>query len=219
MNVWLWGPPMWDTLHKAAYICDVKNISSKPMFETLKVLLPCKYCRNSYVTFYEDLGPPVVGQSSAWIHNVHTMVNNKLAVQRMQSYLETTKFPSHIQAELIANVNRFAYTEPSLEIVQKRTMLYSENLFQIDYILVFLIAIASNVQKSSTKKDTDTRALLTLIQAIAKFALESKQSHIAEVLLGIRPKNILEDLEYIKDGKYNISKLMQAKACAKGSCT
>jgi hypothetical protein len=152
------------------------------------------------------------------MHKVHSMVNYKLARQRLEAFLNSRKYPSAIVDDLVANVATFAISEPSLEIVQKRNTLYKQNLFHLDYIFVFLIAIASNVQTSSMKKETDTKALMTLINSLIGVARIAGQLDIVQVLDTIRPTSILHDLEY-QNGQYNISKLLQAKACAKGSCT
>ena len=75
MDTRYWGPSGWQLLHLIA-----ANGASKTFWKTIPFILPCKFCRASLSTFYEDLPPPTKNQS-AWLYKIHNKVNEKLRSQ------------------------------------------------------------------------------------------------------------------------------------------
>lgn len=90
MNTKDWGPKMWYTLHTIAYNypvepTDENKTNYKNFYESLQVMLPCKYCRESWRVFLNEL--PIdrfLHSRSAmtfWIYLMHNKVNKKLRDQ------------------------------------------------------------------------------------------------------------------------------------------
>lgn len=75
---------MWETLHSAAFLMDGHKMNPEPMFNVLRVLLPCVHCRNSFQEFYREQGPPRKGHAAQWIYDIHKNVNRKLLGQRLE---------------------------------------------------------------------------------------------------------------------------------------
>jgi len=95
MDTRFWGPPGWKLLHQIAYQYPEKPSPEEKLdygifYTNLKNVLPCKYCRNSYVKFIEKL--PVEGfldsraKLTEWVYLIHNKVNGKL---RRQGFLNT----------------------------------------------------------------------------------------------------------------------------------
>lgn len=91
----LWGPSGWLFLHCITfgypYKIDPRNpehISKQNdyyrFFYYLGKVLPCKYCRNSYMDFFAENSPmSKLGsrrELAKWLYDVHNMVNDKLGV-------------------------------------------------------------------------------------------------------------------------------------------
>lgn len=86
MDTKYWGPSGWVLLHTMCHKYD--PASAAPVAEFLRLLpfiLPCKFCRYSLSTYYEEDPPePALvsaDQLSRWIWRIHNQVNNKLRAQ------------------------------------------------------------------------------------------------------------------------------------------
>ena len=86
MDTRFWGPSGWRLLHLLTfgYTPSIKS-EMLEFLETLPFVLPCKFCRSSLITYYEDLPPKDHLQSaetlSKWMWKIHSKVNEKLRSQ------------------------------------------------------------------------------------------------------------------------------------------
>jgi hypothetical protein len=99
MDVRFWGPSGWKLLHSITFSAPV-NLNTnqqqtyKDFFNSLCLVLPCKYCRISLCKFMEEL--PIDkyihtrDKLSNWMFKIHNKVNNKL---RKQGFLHTKNPP------------------------------------------------------------------------------------------------------------------------------
>lgn len=93
----IWGPPGWLFLHCVTfgypYVIDTKNPkhSNKKeeyaiFFNALGNVLPCKYCRESYIEFIKE--DPIERNLNTrdelckWFYRIHNKVNEKLGVPK-----------------------------------------------------------------------------------------------------------------------------------------
>lgn len=90
MNTLFWGPPAWKFLFSVANKYKVKNKESYHKFyNSLKHVLPCIYCRDSYAKFITEL--PIKNFLSSrkklmyWLYLIHNKVNDKLRTQGYHS--------------------------------------------------------------------------------------------------------------------------------------
>ena len=90
MDTRFWGPSGWKLLHLITYgypkeptLDDKHNYGL--FFNSLKYILPCKYCRSSLDKFYKQLPieEHLVSKDTltTWIYKIHNKVNNKLRRQ------------------------------------------------------------------------------------------------------------------------------------------
>ena len=91
----IWGPPGWLFLHSVTfgypYIIDNKKLEhvirreqTKSFFHNIGYVLPCKYCRESYIKFMKELPVEDFLNSrkdlTLWLYKMHNKVNYKLGV-------------------------------------------------------------------------------------------------------------------------------------------
>jgi len=91
----LWGPSGWLFLHCISFGYPYKIDPTNPehlekqndyyrFFYYLGKVLPCKYCRNSYMDFFTETSPMKhLGsrkEFTKWLYDIHNLVNNKLGV-------------------------------------------------------------------------------------------------------------------------------------------
>lgn len=204
MNVWIWGPPMWDILHAAGRVYDMNNTNIDPLIRPLRVILPCKYCRDSFVLFYEALKKPVTGRGLQWTYDVHTLVNEKLARQRLEK--------SGLKVPL-----KDLFSQPSFEVLQKRLLVNTDELFTWKAISVVLLAL--------TMSNADESEFTAFLMALKKAVLFSKQqnAHMINDFLDLFMRTPLGQRRALLDStKYSNNKaqsdLIRAGSCIAGSC-
>ena len=100
MDTKAWGPGGWVFLHTITFNYPLKIDNDDPdhqerrhyteqLFENLKYTLPCKYCRQSYKEFLEEL--PLRDYLNSrrdlayWLYEIHNKVNNKLRQQEIKA--------------------------------------------------------------------------------------------------------------------------------------
>ena len=90
MDTRFWGPSGWKLLHLITYNYPINPTYQEKQdyglfFNSLKYILPCKYCRNSLNKFYKQL--PIEEHLASketltlWLYKIHNKVNNKLRKQ------------------------------------------------------------------------------------------------------------------------------------------
>lgn len=102
-----WGPILWDILMSTSHDmeqrppCDALLHSTfQRMWSSLRYMLPCKYCRQSYRVYYKTYWTPEIRRYVRWTHFLHNLVNKKLhkpqlswkSVQRTFVPLTPTEF-------------------------------------------------------------------------------------------------------------------------------
>lgn len=90
MDTKFWGPGAWKFLHSIAFNypenpTEANKRHYKTLFTNFKFTLPCKYCRESYAEFLQELPiDPYLGSRqklSMWLYKIHNKVNDKLRNQ------------------------------------------------------------------------------------------------------------------------------------------
>jgi len=77
MSTILWGPLAWGILTDMAIRMDQHpNVDYSAIWQSLKTMLPCKYCRQSYRKFLRE--DPPQRPYTRWIFVLHNKVNRKL---------------------------------------------------------------------------------------------------------------------------------------------
>lgn len=91
MNTLFWGPSAWRLIHSLGLVYPKKPTEKDQkvffdFFDSLKYVLPCKHCRNSYKDYYKDITEYLPnGKLYEWTFNLHNKVNDKLKKQKLKS--------------------------------------------------------------------------------------------------------------------------------------
>jgi hypothetical protein len=100
MNTWIWGPPKWKFLHTLSFSPEAQDHAEEIalFLQCLGYVLPCVFCRESYVTYGQQLQQlmnnmslTIIIQSSQlslWMYKLHEMVNDKLNVQAIKALVD-----------------------------------------------------------------------------------------------------------------------------------
>ncbi len=80
MDTRFWGPSGWRLLHLIA--SSNKANASRTFWCTLPYVLPCKFCRTSLTSYYEQHPIPRRREDfPEWLYKIHNLVNQKLRDQ------------------------------------------------------------------------------------------------------------------------------------------
>lgn len=99
MNVNNWGPGGWDFLHSITFNYPLQPTKEdkkyySEFFKSIGNILPCKYCRESYIIYYKYLPIDYFLSSregvTYWLYTIHSLVNQKI-------YKENTPFSDIIK--------------------------------------------------------------------------------------------------------------------------
>jgi hypothetical protein len=232
---------MWDLLHSCAFILDGARQNINGLVEPLTLLLPCKYCRESFVQFYATLGPPNNGgpleanPGAKWVYEVHKLVNEKLAKQRAETFVKTHKLTGPPATILVANATSLV-PQPSFEVVHKRYLVNSDEPIQWRSLGVSLLAIVKGLETSGKTEDMYYAKLSTFLQTIRIAIEKSKQSNKKAMEAAVvqlirlvenrvefsRIRTVLQNMKFSQiagpDQATELCNLIQAGTCIKGTC-
>lgn len=232
MNVWIWGPPMWDILHSACILSDTSKQSAVPLLRPLKMLLPCIFCRESFTKFYNCLGDPPIGLASEYLRLMHSIVNKKLSTQRLMAYVakHTDWSTSHKEFFIKHTVLMDSdptikpFTEPTQEVLQKRFRVNREEPLTWKHLSVLLLAVVMGLQKTweqanpleasfqSTVMHSELCTLLNCLSSLCAISMQENRNAL---------QSLLRSLFQTEDQLYNLdilqTKLVEAKYSTKFS--
>jgi hypothetical protein len=97
MDTTFWGPPAWILLHTIAFNyvpSEINRETYRLFFENLQNILPCIYCRASYIEYISKENITKYLNSSKdlslWLYNIHNLVNSKLRSQGLITWQNPT---------------------------------------------------------------------------------------------------------------------------------
>lgn len=117
MDTKAWGPDGWNLLHSIAVsypdypTLEIRQLYQE-FFESIALMLPCIYCRNSFTQYLDELPLQDYLQNSTrlsyWLYLMHHKVNDKLANQGVD-VVYNHNFPLIHQAyqTLISRFNQY----------------------------------------------------------------------------------------------------------------
>ena len=212
MNVWIWGPPLWELLHAASFLCDRKKYSAKKLFQTLIAILPCIYCRQSYETFLRDEGPSK--PYAEWCYKLHSKVNQKLIDQRLEKLTAQIDFT----ADQVSAMKRTLFAEPEFAVLQKRFLIQSDELFLWRSVSIVLLALFMS-DGPMAERDIFIKELMKIIglsdQANKTMIIETLETLVG--LSGPSGRRLLESIKY-GDDEDPPSQFIKAGACINKTC-
>jgi hypothetical protein len=214
---------MWDILQASAFLCDENGISGNGLVEPLTRLLPCIYCRNSFVTFYSQLGPPADTKCAFWMNKVHNLVNYKLITQKAEATGLGRDFTIHSSKLL---------SEPTFEVLKKRFIVNREEPIVRRSLLTALLAIVMALELKNTPDDLQSfNIFIKILKDVIQVARQDNSTFLIGILDKLDPnegptkmRQILEYYKYsnvqepVVKQAHEASSLIKAGACIKGTC-
>ena len=242
MNVWIWGPCLWDTLQSSAFLCDSYTINPVPLLKPLKVLLPCIFCRNSYKTFYDELGDPAMGKSAFYVYKIHETVNKKLSTQRIEAFIEKQtnwtldqkSFFRNSSLEMFQDATIKPFHSPTMEVLKKRFLVNREESLSWRNLSTSLLAIVMALQEhpEPLKYKSELETFLKALRSVVLSAKQYNSTSIVQVLDAIIEQKSYEEMRsLLENAKYSpiipavysdvkvITNLVKAGACIENTCT
>jgi hypothetical protein len=100
----IWGPHFWETLHCVSFGYPLEPTEEhkkdyRQFFTSVKDVLPCKYCRESYTVFIFSEDETKLTDNdlknrdnlTRWVYKLHTRVNIKIGMEYNVSYEDIVK--------------------------------------------------------------------------------------------------------------------------------
>ena len=130
LTVSTWGPVGWLYIHSVSFgypvnpeLFDTENGNPigttennyRMFFKYVGKTLPCKYCRESYDKFFEEIPIRLENRDSLteWVWGIHNKVNEKLEKSYSDSDFDTVKKKyESFRAKCSASLNTKGCTEP-----------------------------------------------------------------------------------------------------------
>ena len=110
MDVSFWGPSGWKLFHLITF--ERGQLSAKKkLFESMKDILPCKYCRESARQFMKEL--PFDNNLAVWLYKFHDKVNDKLRNQHSEDPKIPDPVPSPSFKEVIQTYKDLLINPPT----------------------------------------------------------------------------------------------------------
>lgn len=123
MDPKLWGPGTWQSMfYMAANYTPNKAALYKKYFEILGDMLPCKYCRDSYAQYIQEIPIQRFLDSDRsmimWVYLIKDKVNKKLMAQEQAAAMQEVRQRCSRrslcqQHEIDAILKKHIYTQPS----------------------------------------------------------------------------------------------------------
>jgi hypothetical protein len=104
----VWGPPLWHYLHTMSFNYPVNPTAEDKkhymhFVQSLKYVLPCKYCRMNLITNFKQLPLKMCDMKnretfSRYIYNLHELVNKMLHKKSNLTYCDVRERYEHFRA-------------------------------------------------------------------------------------------------------------------------
>ena len=175
MNTWIWGPPTWKFLHTLSFSPNAPHHAAhiSHFLASLQAVLPCRFCRDSYAVFMEEVNREVFdgaslehiirqGHLAKWMYKVHEKVNDKLNRQT----LEEARSKSELDVEVNTALRYLRKRQIAFDCLVKRftvrPVAFSDGDMW-DMLKLFAINVDNRVQTESRLFFQDWYRFLTLL--------------------------------------------------------
>ena len=132
-----WGPKLWSFIFDVCWNIDKVELNKQDkfavnvFFNSLKYVMPCKHCRDSYCKYLKELGgAPQCKVALEWAYALKNKVNDKLntrdriiyekLVQRMKTYQSCASQSDVLDFLFIVGVNYMADKDDSVAHTRKK---------------------------------------------------------------------------------------------------
>lgn len=141
----------------------------------LQTILPCGLCRNHYIEFYAEMGPPQAGRVALWVYEMHKRVTRGLHIQDLEKVADRLSIARKTFLDRMLPTYDVLYRYPSFEVVQKRALIRFNDLIPRQDLGLILIAMLQVFDMSAIRA-----SVLPWIRTVSTFAYKSELHKITE---------------------------------------
>lgn len=230
MNTCVWGPPAWRIIHGLSNVPPDTGSIVETFIHDLNLVLPCKYCRNSFTEFraaMEDLNRLTLEEVVVnrhypkWLYDIHNMVNNKLWRQQFTKARVLEIYHDNLVEAMIT----------PWDVIEKRLVI-STPYFSTEDVFTLLGIIALNATDVSRRQYfanfvhslgrmmiiTEINVDIGIALIDASKSMRTSRSRKGLMLCLLRLKHIEEVSSSMLNDAIRTYERAKAKACAHGVC-
>jgi hypothetical protein len=212
MNVNLWGPPFWQIIHGISFLSATESTCSSlscksemlTILKSLKVLLPCIHCRNSYNVFFDESEALTflnLNNVSLYVYNIHNKVNEKLELQRLQKILDK-HFDNNNELQKLLNkvfMEEGSKKFPDFKIIEKRWLLSDGKPFgdEILWRVLLILSVYIDVEDSDVTKKEKIANFIGFVKSICRILLNLKNNNLYTIL-GKQMQSLIRVIEILQ---------------------
>lgn len=114
MLTYVWGPPLWHSLHTISFNYPVKPTNEDKenyytYFKSLQHVLPCRYCRENYIDNLKKLKFSKKTFKdrhtlSIFVYELHEMVNTNLGKKSNLTYIQVRDRYEHFRSRCLNDI-------------------------------------------------------------------------------------------------------------------
>lgn len=222
MNTWIWGPPKWKFLHTLSFSPQVPRYSVQigAFVNTLKFVLPCIFCRDSYTGFVTALeqkyGMPVAavaqaGRLSHFFYDLHDLVNNKLDKQNTHEQLEKQGVDvstlSVAQDTAMCRKRQITFECLSKRFAIRPVQMCADDLWEV--LLIFALNMDDTWSRASEEQKQNWIHFFDLLPLMVQVATGVEHNGLPRLLHDTKAAT----RQAIEDGKMTIFSTIVYKKC------
>jgi hypothetical protein len=212
MNVNLWGPPFWQIIHGISFLSATESTCSSlscksemlTILKSLKVLLPCIHCRNSYNVFFDESEALTflnLNNVSLYVYNIHNKVNEKLELQRLQKILDK-HFNNNNELQKVLNkvfMEEGSKKFPDFKIIEKRWLLSDGKPFgdEILWRVLLILSVYIDIEDSDVTKKEKIANFIGFVKSICRILLNLKNNNLYSIL-GKQMQSLVRVIEILQ---------------------
>lgn len=243
MNTWIWGPPKWKFLHSLSFSPDAHAHASvvAQFLNTLSAVLPCKYCRESYHKFVQQLCLTAnmslqeiiaTGRLARWMYDLHDKVNEKLDKQLAAEHAKQSGVKvTDEQQDALCRKRQITFECLTKRFVLRPISFCSEDVWE--FLLIFSYNMDLTRDQANSRMVQQWHMFFQLLPQVAQLAgasheltaalarassLSVNQSYLTAV---VQAQAQYENTPFIADMVTQVQQLYdyaKASVCKHGSC-
>lgn len=221
MNTWIWGPPKWKFLHTLSFSPVAPRYAAEigVFVNTLKFVLPCIFCRDSFTTFVHELetsyGATVEQivkrkQFAQFMYDLHDKVNGKLDVQAMQDRMKQEGLDSSAVTPSQCRKRQITF-----ECLTKRFTLRPVSVCPDDiweFLIIFSLNMDDTSHRASSEQQEQWRTFFELMPLMIDIATHAGDPVWAE-LVSVLQDNSRASMNAVADGETSIASTVVYQQC------
>lgn len=198
MNTWIWGPPKWKFLHTLSYSPTAPQfpVQITDFLNTLKFVLPCIYCRESYTLFVRQVSAKLGDSLPTLIQNkqlpmfmylVHDKVSEKLDVQSTHDRMEKEHVPLSTltpQQDLaVCRKRQITFQCLTKRFTIRPIQFSADDVWQ--FLLIFSLNMDDTMERAGEEQRQQWLLFFQLVPLMVRIASPDTKERLVRCLFGL----------------------------------